>query len=247
MITLLMVLFIVMFAIGQTDLAKFKQLKEGLNNSLGDGKAPQVGDGDGVMDGVKQVNVTQPKPQLAIHTAEAEAALKEKVAHDAAVTQEQNLLKQAQQEIKQQLDSAGLGNAVSFKLESRGLVVTVVTDQVLFDLGSDVLRPEGKVVLDGMAPALAKLPNQIAIDGHTDDRPIRGGRFPSNWELSTARATSVLRYLIDLHHLPANRLSAAGYADQRPKQPNDTDAHRDANRRVEVVVLSNANANTGSG
>ena len=105
----------------------------------------------------------------------------------------------------------------------------------------DLTNGEGRfrAILDGMSGALAQLPNDTSIEGHTDDLPISGGPFPSNWELSTARATTVLRYLVDAHHLPPNRLSAAGYADQRPLVPNDSPAHRSANRRVEVVVLSN--------
>ena len=111
-------------------------------------------------------------------------------------------------------------------------------DPVLFDLGSADLRPEGRTVLDGMVDALLALPNHVAIEGHTDDRPIHSPVFVTNWELSTARATSVLRYLVT-KGMPGNRLAAAGYADQKPIAANDTEAHRAENRRVEVVILSN--------
>jgi chemotaxis protein MotB len=97
-------------------------------------------------------------------------------------------------------------------------------------------------VLDGLAPALAGLPNPIAVEGHTDDVPTRGGRYPSNWELSTERATSVLRYLLDAHGLPPARLSAGGYAAERALVPNDSPGNRARNRRVEVVVLTTAAA-----
>jgi len=232
MITLLMVLFIVLFAIGQTDLKKFEALKNSLNNSTG-GKNPNpaIEGGNGNLDGHEAID-----PGLAIDK-QAALALQEKKDHDAAVKQEQDTLQAAENQIKGELTAHGLGDSVQFKLESRGLIVTVVTDKVLFDVGSADLRPEGREVLDGMAPALARLPNGISIEGHTDDRPIHG-TFATNWELSTARATSVLRYLIDTKSIASNRISAAGYADQRPIAPNDTDAHRTENRRVEVVVLS---------
>jgi len=168
----------------------------------------------------------------------AKLALLEKQQHDSAVRQERDTLNTAQQVITSALTPLGLAQEGHFRLEDRGLFATSVSDRVLFDLGSADLRPEGRAILDGMSGALAQLPNDISIEGHTDDLPISGGPFPSNWELSTARATTVLRYLVDAHHLPPNRLSAAGYADQRPLVPNDSPEHRSANRRVEVVVLS---------
>src|SRR3954453_11326967 len=234
MITLLMVLFIVLFAIGQTDLKKFNQLKNSLNNSLG-GKnpSPAIEGGTGNLDGRdNSIN-----PGLNLGQAAA-LALQEKQAHDAAVAAENNTLQTAENQIKDALTAHGLGDSANFKLESRGLVVTIVTDQVLFDLGSADLRSGGTAVLDGMADALASLPNQISIEGHTDNRPIHSSLFATNWELSTARATSVLRYLTGSKGIAPNRISAAGYADQRPLVPNDSDPHRSQNRRVEVVVLS---------
>jgi chemotaxis protein MotB len=106
--------------------------------------------------------------------------------------------------------------------EERGLVVTVVTDEVLFAPGSADLAAQGRTVLDALVPALRSFDNSLAIEGHTDDRPIATSRFPSNWELSTSRATSVLRYL----------------GAERPIGDNGTDDGRAANRRVELVVLS---------
>jgi len=113
-----------------------------------------------------------------------------------------------------------------------------VTDQVLFEAGQATLQPDGTAILNLVATALGQIPNRISIEGHTDSRPISTSRFPSNWELSTARATSVLRYLIDVHHLDPARLSAAGFADTRPIDDNSTVAGAERNRRVEVVVLA---------
>ncbi|MDK2959817.1 MAG: chemotaxis protein MotB, partial [Bacillota bacterium] len=75
------------------------------------------------------------------------------------------------------------------------------------------------------------------VEGHTDNLPINTYRFPSNWELSTARATTVVRYLAEKHGIPPDRLSAAGYGEWRPVAPNDTPEHRAQNRRVDIVVL----------
>ena len=126
---------------------------------------------------------------------------------------------------------------MEFTLDERGLVVSIISDKVLFDLGSAELRPAGLVVLDAIGPTLSTLPNAVSVEGHTDDLPI-SGRYASNWELSTDRAISVLRYLLATAGLPAQRASASGFADQRPKTSNATVDGRAVNRRVEVVVLA---------
>jgi len=117
-------------------------------------------------------------------------------------------------------------------------VVSIVAENVLFDAGSATIRPEGRVVLDGIAESLANLPNQLSVEGHSDDRPISTAQFPSNWELSTARASIVLRYLVERHGVSMNRISAAGYADQRPVVPNDSEGARAENRRVDIAILA---------
>ena len=237
MITLLMVLFIVLYAIGQTDLAKFEALKNSLSEGFGSGVGIDnvvAEGGDGVLEGA-----VAPVDMEALEALEREEAAAEMAAA------EHDRLAGAQEAIQAELAAAGLDNAVAFRLEERGLVVTIVVDNVLFDVGSAALRDGGRAVLDHLAPALGRLPNPIAVEGHTDDTPINGGgTYASNWELSTARATSVLRYLIEAHAVPADRLSAGGYADQRPVAGNDSAEGRAANRRVELVVLSTTATNT---
>jgi chemotaxis protein MotB len=110
-------------------------------------------------------------------------------------------------------------------------------DGVFFDRGKADLRPEALQVLDALAPALQELPNAIEVEGHTDSLPIRSGPFASNWELSAARATAVLRYLITRHGFPAERLAARGMGEFRPLAPNDPVKGSPDNRRVEIVIL----------
>lgn len=224
MLTVLMALFIVMFALSVVDKAKFEKFKEGLNGDLGNGASLLEGG-----PGLQQAGDTPIDLESAI------TALNEKQSRQQAAAQEKDDLERARQTILQALVAKHMEDKVRFKLDERGLVVTVVTDDLLFALGSATLRPQGNAVLDAIAPALKVLPNQVTVEGHTDDLPI-SGRFASNWELSTERATSVLRYLLDTHSVQAQRLSAAGYADQRPLTPNISGAARSANRRVEVIV-----------
>ena len=243
MITLLMVLFIVLYSISQVDLAKFRKLKEGVAGGYGgptelaavDGGAGPLQGGGAVFNAQVTGSGTQP-------SAEAlNGIISDIRARTESARQERSVLQGAQQEIQRSLDKEGLGDTVKFQLESRGLVVTIVSDKVLFDPGQADLRPEGREVVDKLAAAIGRLPNKLAVEGHTDNVPI-SGRYASNWELSTARATTVLRELIERHGIAAERLSAAGYADERPVAGNDTPEGRGANRRVELVVLADVAA-----
>jgi chemotaxis protein MotB len=116
--------------------------------------------------------------------------------------------------------------------------VTVVTDKVLFDSGAAKLRSGSQSILDAIGEPLSRIPNDIAVEGHTDNSPINTSQYPTNWELSTARATSVLRYLVDQDGVAPTRIGATGYGEMRPAVPNDTAAHKAQNRRVEVIVLN---------
>jgi len=243
MITLLMVLFIVLFSISQVDLAKFRRLKEGVAGGFGGpAAAGALSGGAGPLEGGGGVFDAGLHGTQAVTSAQAaQAALADAQAKAAGARRQRSVLQGAQQEIQRSLDQAGLGDTVRFKLEARGLVITIVSDKVLFDPGQADLRPEGREVVDKLAAAIGRLPNQLSVEGHTDNVPITG-RYASNWELSTARATTVLRELIEGYGISPARLQAAGYADERPVAGNDTPEGRAANRRVELVVLADVAA-----
>lgn len=135
------------------------------------------------------------------------------------------------------IEAEGIADEVELELTERGLVVRL-TGRILFDLGKADLRDDGKRLLDRIAELLVDIPNVIMIEGHTDNWPISNERFPSNWELSTARATNVVRYFIENTGIPPERLMAAGYSEYRPLYPNDTAENRARNRRVEIVILN---------
>ncbi|MGH9132733.1 MAG: OmpA/MotB family protein, partial [Ilumatobacteraceae bacterium] len=157
---------------------------------------------------------------------------------EAAAQQSYDELTVLQQLVRERAEAHGLAEDVGFRFEARGLVVTIITDQVLFEESHADLQPIGIQILDLVADVLRSASNNVSIEGHTDSRPISTTRFPSNWELSTARATSVLRHLTENIGFDPARLSAAGYADTRPLAPNDTPEGAARNRRVEIVVAS---------
>jgi chemotaxis protein MotB len=130
---------------------------------------------------------------------------------------------------------------VRVHMEPRGLIITL-GEKGVFDSGSDQIKPEGKALLDELATSLVSVGNYIRVEGHTDNVPISNPRFPSNWELSTARATVVVCYLIQTYSLKAEMLSAAGYSEYRPVASNDTEEGKARNRRVDIIILNPAAA-----
>jgi chemotaxis protein MotB len=247
MLTLLMGLFLVLWSMSTTDLAKLEQLRESLAESFGvsspspsDEAAPSIVDGgsDGLLGEEAGPDLGVARRSDPVQVDRAFDALDAQQAHERAVEAASEELDSIEAMITESATAAGVSSSIGMRREERGLVVTVVTDEVLFAPGSADLATGGRAVLDALVPALRRFDNPLAIEGHTDDRPISTSRFPSNWELSTSRATSVLRYLEEVHGFAGVRLTAAGYGAERPIGDNTTDTGRAANRRVELVVLA---------
>ncbi len=139
------------------------------------------------------------------------------------------------QSLKTYSRDLGLERDVSFSNEEKGLVMRL-SDNVLFNLGKAELSSGGSSLLKKVALLFKKTSHYVLIEGHTDNLPIHSKMFPSNWELSTARAVNVLRYFLEEGELTSERLSAVGYGEFRPVSPNDNPENRAINRRVELVL-----------
>ena len=125
---------------------------------------------------------------------------------------------------------------IELSKEPRGLVMSL-SESALFPPGEARLQARSIPILRKVGVSLSRIPGQIRLEGHTDDTPIRTRLYPSNWQLSTARAITVLKFLINERSMPSGRLSAAGYGKFRPLVPNVSPENRAKNRRVDVVVL----------
>jgi len=235
MITLLLALFVVLFAISSVNVSKVKMLQQSLRDAFS-GKV--MSGGQAIMQTGNSVSVraleTQPRvvpdpPSIGTpDSAAARAAL-------AARREEDEL-----QQLKRQLDAFAAAHGLRAQVETvvtqRGLVVRLLTDNVLFDSGLADIKSQGLPLLAEVGTLLGvDRVHPIVVEGHTDDVPIATSKYASNWELSTARASAVVRWLIG-RRLPARRFSAAGYADLHPLSSNGTAAGRARNRRVEVVL-----------
>lgn len=146
-------------------------------------------------------------------------------------------LRMVQQKIDDKFKQLGGKEVLQTELTERGLVVHIL-ESALFDQGSAELKPRAMEVLDLVAQELVGRPNHVRIEGHTDDTPIRTAVYPSNWELSSARATAVVRYFTENHAILSDHISALGYGEYRPVVPNNSIENRATNRRVDVVILT---------
>ncbi|MBN2333441.1 MAG: OmpA family protein [Deltaproteobacteria bacterium] len=143
-------------------------------------------------------------------------------------------------QVKRAIEEHHLEDAAEVSVDERGVTLQI-TGQLMFDAGSATIKEELKPFLATITRIIEENTYPVAIEGHTDNLPMTSSPiYPSNWELSSARATAVLRHLVEVHHLPPNRLMAVGYADTRPLVPNDTPENRAKNRRVEFHFMKEA-------
>jgi chemotaxis protein MotB len=257
MMTLLMVLFIVLFAISQVDATKFVKLKSGLAAGFGAESVALEGQGSQLQEEKPESQPFDPGSKVGTPVDAAEAAAQDEELQKAVADadrakqsqmaqhaeNEADKLQEIQKKLTAELEAKGLADNVRFTIDERGLVVTIVTSAVVFGGDSADLQAGGRGILDSIGPTVAALPNKIQVDGHTNQLPVQTRNYPSGWELSSARASTVVRYLISNFGLPANRMSAAGYADTRPLLPPTDPQAVTMNRRVEVIVMSTLPAN----
>jgi chemotaxis protein MotB len=209
LITLLLAFFIVMYSMSQVDAKKFGAVSSALHKVLSGGGLLLKGD-MGTVIASTQSYVPSESQDLKVVLGKMEKDLKRAV-------------------------SAG---QLRVKQDARGVVISL-SDRVLFESGQAALTPGARTILDTLATLLAKYPNEVRVEGHTDNVPVHpGGRYDSNWELSATRATSVVRYLIENHRLTPYQLSAAGYGEYRPEVSNETAEGQARNRRVDFVILA---------
>jgi chemotaxis protein MotB len=229
MITLLMVLFVVLFAMGQTDKAKLEALRTSLQRAFSvevlRGAEPTS------LKGSSGSSVIPPVVPLAI-TQEV-MAVAGQTTPDPKMVQTLADVRAALNEVPIPPDTSG---SVEVGASREGIVISLAGN-LLFDSGKSDLKPRGMTLMDTLAERLRTMPNEIRVEGHTDNIPIATPLYPSNWELSSARATTVVRYLAEHDEIAGSRLSAAGFGELHPVAPNDTREGRARNRRVDLVVL----------
>ncbi len=205
LITLLLGLFILLYAFSNVDLQKYRKVVQAAGQYFG--------------------------------TYDSSTVVSASAAGGAMMIAKSDPFKRTKELIKQSLDDNQLNKSVQLIQTDRGFTIRIL-DDILFISGKAELTEYSKIILKKLAPALRTLPNDIRIEGHTDNIPMLGGGFASNWHLSVARATNTAFYLMDKEALQPGRVSVVGYAEYHPIAKNDSPEGRSNNRRVDIVILN---------
>lgn len=211
MLTLLFALFVILYSMSQVDQEKLKALAMALGNAFG------------------------VKGQVSVLSTGATTDTK-----PVSMEQSQVQLTTTKQRVQKWILQQKLEKEVNVRFNERGLVISLMTDNVLFNSGSSTLLPKTRVMLSDISELLRQTVNPIIVEGHTDDSPISNpkvrAKYNDNWDLSSARSVSVVKYLI-VKGISPDRLSAAGYSSFKPLVPNIDDITRQKNRRIDIVLL----------
>jgi chemotaxis protein MotB len=214
MMTLLLAVFIVLFALSVTDKGKLKEVTTSISETFTGGKPLGMVVDERAFEGVREA------PGIVSASARPE---------------EFDYLKE---ELLSSFKKYNLGESIFVSVKSRGIEIAL-SDRIAFVAGDSTLLDYPKAILSELGAVLRDNPRyRIIVEGHTDDIPISNSKYPSNWELSSARASNVVRYFVDELGLDQSRFSAAGFADNRPFADNSTPAGRAANRRVVIKLVS---------
>ncbi len=220
-ITLLFAFFVVMYSISSVNIGKYRTVSESIKAALN----PLANHS-----GANQI----------INIGEAKLALQGRNPTDAKEVMTRRI-----RQLVQVIKDKQLKDMVAFVTVMQtinGDIIITIPDRLLFNSGEATVRTEALPFLEGLGGAILELNRHTRVEGHTDDVPIRTAQFPSNWELSAARAVMVVRVLSELYGVPAGHLTAVGHADTRPVTANSDADQRAKNRRVVVVFLEQAPA-----
>ena len=228
-VTLMFALFVAMYAIALKDHSSGRRISESVRNAVETG---------GLTGTVRAFMAKEPAtagPGSGTATQKGDPTRK-----DATQPGDPSLLepfRRLNEQLKPQINSG----AIRLKLDARGLVITL-QEKAFFPSGDDTLYTKAYPSIESVAKIIRDVPNPVRLEGHTDAVPINNDRFKNNWELSTARSIAVLQLFADKFGLDASRFSVAGYAQNIPVAPNDTEDGRARNRRVEIVILARNNS-----
>lgn len=247
MVTLLMVLFIVLFAMSQVDQKKFNALKDGL--AAGFGQSTSVLDGSSsILEQPGTAAMAPVAPALSFQElTEVELAstsngvaevMQDAVRRRQDAEAEVTRFEALRAELLKALREKGLADDVQVSYDERGLVLSLVSRHVVFQADLATLSPRGRSVVDTMAGVLDGVDEPLQVDGHTNQVPVKPRYFATDWDLSAARALTVLRRLDEVGGLASSRLMLSAYGHEKPLVDPDLPGSQEVNKRVDVVVTS---------
>jgi chemotaxis protein MotB len=237
MVTLLLTFFVLLFSMASIDNIKFNQVAQSLASSF---SMIDLYTGDKILNSsgntIFTVDFSNPSNQRKPAQNEKYIEAAEEMVVDAEQRIADKKMDIAKEEIRQAVEAQGLEDKIQI-IEEKDFIIVRLDSEVFFDSGKANIRPEGVPILDALAGILKGIDNEILVSGHTDNVPISTELYKSNWELSTARATTVVRYLLDTHNLDPTKFTATGNGEYRPIGDNSTAEGRQMNRRIEVKIM----------
>lgn len=222
LITLLMVFFVLMYAMSNVDSKKYTSISKSLNIAMGGGTGYVIGSGSSSI-----IDLGGPISSTSSTSTETNKQLP-------ADTSSMTYVKK---ELANYLNNEKLNKDVVVDTNERGLDVRL-KDSILFDSGEADIKNSSKSTIIKIGEILSKIDGYVRVEGYTDNVPISNGRFKSNWQLSAIRATNVVELLIGYSGIHSDKISAVGYGDCRPIANNSTSQGRAKNRRVEIVIMN---------
>jgi chemotaxis protein MotB len=252
MMTLLFAVFVVLFALSSTNVSKIQALQQSLQEAF---SGPVFSGGQAMQqtgtatDGTEKATPEPPLPSISPSQALLEKMEGSQTAAEKAEAagREQAGFEALKRKLDEEVEKAGLAEKVSTVVTIKGLKIRLLTDKLFFDSGSAAVNTRALPTLAKIGGILGhERKHPISVEGHTDDRPIQSGQFPSNWELSGARAAAVLRRL-QAAGVRSKRMTVTGNAAQKPIASNRTAEGRARNRRVEIVLTRLHGATTSQG
>ncbi|MFV0632957.1 flagellar motor protein MotB [Demequina sp.] len=239
MMTVLVALFIVLYAISTVDQVKFEELRQSLAAGFGDNGTSIAQGSTGALTGLEAFEIAPDFTALSDESAMASSAQGE--AHTPAyleAAREYEQLADMLATLSAAVEAEGLESYVRFSIDDRGLVIGLVGSSVFFSADSATLTDVAQRVVTSLAGPLRDRGRELSVEGHANLLP--SSKFDSNWELSSARATQVLRHFVEAGGIEPHLIGATGYGDARPQEEGDNDAALATNRRVDIVVRSEA-------
>ncbi|GAA0362061.1 OmpA family protein [Alkalibacterium iburiense] len=234
LMSLLLTFFILLFSMSMVNVERFEQAAQSLRISFSGTES-----GETILD--VSGNILEDSP---LETASESVDFENLNPEDLTVVEEAALAEHTVPEevhelystVEGFLEEEGIDSEVSISRDQEGVYIDI-QEAILFDSGSATLKSHGRETIGTMAGLFQLFDNEIIVEGYTDDVPAGSAQFASNWELSVARAVSVLRYLSEEHGIQPERLSARGYGEYRPLVPNDSPENKAQNRRVNIVIV----------
>lgn len=218
-ITLLMIFFLVMYAISNVDSEKYKALSSSLKEGF-------INRGENILGVSEDMGVAI---EEMVDTEENNTA--------SSVVSEEDILENTKSKIDNLINQSDLKDDVTTNIQDKGLVITF-NNSVLFSSADASIKPDAYSKLLSISKILNSLDNYIRVEGHTDNISINNDKYSSNWQLSSMRASNVVEFLVEYGRISPDRLSSVGYGEYRPLKDNSTEYGRLLNRRVDILVLN---------